>query len=179
MPFDGSNLAPSSAQEVLEAALSASGLGMIDTRRLDEHKVEQLRAHQPGWAYRHRGALISAQAIFLLAGLTALIGACAAGLHGYRLMLGCVPLALALSLPLIPLRGPAEWRESADPDLQRVHPAIRLRALRLKEQLPEVNFQIGELFQDRIRLDPYLLADYRGAQTVLGIWDGEVVIAGA
>jgi len=177
MPFDGSNLAPSSAQEVLEAALSASGLGRIDARRLDEHKMAQLRAHPPGWAYRHRGALISAQAILLLAGLTALIGACAAGLHGYRLILCCAPLASALSLPLIPFRGAAQWRESADPDLERVHPAIRRRALRLKEQLPEVDFQVGELFQDRIRLDPYLLADYRGAQTVLGIWDGDALIA--
>jgi hypothetical protein len=157
--------------------MSASGLGMIDTRRLDEHKIDQLRAHRPGWAYRHRVALTSAQAILLLAGLTVFIGACSAGLYGYGLIASCAPLGLALSLPLIPVRGPAQWRESADPDLQRVHPVIRQRALRLKEQLPEVDFRIGELFQEHIRLDPYLLADYRGAQTVLGIWDGEVLIA--
>lgn len=177
MPFDGLNLNPGSAQEVLAAAMAASGLTIGDTRRLDEHKIEQLRAHPPGWAYRHRAALTSAQAILLLVGLTAFIAACTARVYGYGLILGAVPLGLALSLPLIPLRGPAAWRESADPDLQRVHPAIRRSALRLKEQLPEVEFRIGELFQDRVRLDPYLLADYRGAQTVLGIWDGEVLIA--
>lgn len=179
MPFDGLNLTPGSAQEVLEAAMSASGLTMSDTRRLDEHKIEQLRAHQAGWAYRHRVALTSAQAIILLVGLTSFIAACTAGVYGYGLIVGAAPLGLALSLPLIPLRGPAEWRESADPDLQRVHPAIRQSALRLKEQLPDVDFRIGELFQDHVRLDPYLLADYRGAQTVLGIWDGEVLIASA
>lgn len=177
MPFDGSNLSPVSAHEVLKAAMSARGLRMIDPRRLDEHKVEQLRAHQPGWAYRHRVAVAAAQTILLLAGLSALAVACSAGVYGYGLIIWGAAAGLALSLTLMPVRGPARWRESANQDLQRVHPTIRQSASRLKEQLPEVDFRIGELFQDRIRLDPYLLADYRGAQTVLGIWDGETLIA--
>jgi hypothetical protein len=38
---------------------------------------------------------------------------------------------------------------------------------------------LGELIQDRITLDPYLVAEYGEDRAVLGIWDGDTLIAPA
>ena len=62
---------------------------------------------------------------------------------------------------------------------KQVHPVIRESALRLQEKLPGVKFKLGELIQDRVTLDPHLIAEYDGEQAVLGIWEGEKLIAGS
>ena len=54
---------------------------------------------------------------------------------------------------------------------------MRDAALRLQRRLPGVGFIEGELFQERVRLDPYLVAEYGDARVVLAIWDEDRVIA--
>jgi len=176
MPFDGSQLvlAPRS---LLQAALSEARLVPIDAAFLEEHKVRQLREHPPGWIYRHSHILLPAQALVLLAGIVSYGLLCSINQAIWGLTIGLVTFGLAVASLSIPMRGPARWRERPDDELLTVHPDIRSAAERLKDILPDTEFIIGELFQDRIRLDPYLLAEYRGAQVVLGIWDEDKLIA--
>jgi hypothetical protein len=178
MPFDGTNLALS-ARDLLQAAASASGLRPIDRDALGRHKADQILRHPAAWAYKHNARLQLGQAIVMLAGMIVVMALFSAQQYPWGLSIGLMTLGVAALPILLPVRGPAEWTERDAGDLRAVHPAVRGVALRLKQELPEVRFYLGELFQDRIRLDPYLLAEYRGAKIVLGIWDGDEVIASA
>ena len=86
-------------------------------------------------------------------------------------------LAFAIAQSAITVRGPALWRERAIMNLDVVHPAIRAAARRLQKRLPGVSFQLGELTQDRVTLDPYLIAEYGNERAILGIWDGDRLIS--
>jgi hypothetical protein len=176
MPFDGVPLI-ASAEDVLDTACAASGVVRIDYDTLERHKAVQLLAHPPGWGYRHRAAVVLAQAAVLAVGvfLFMLLSGHDAGQAGLDCLFGALGIA-ALPL-LVRARGPARWVERDAPTLEGVHPEIRERALRLKARLPESGFRVGELFQDRILLDPYLVIDHRGATAIIGIWEGERVIA--
>lgn len=167
----------SSAQHILERAASASGLAALDPRFLEAHKSDQLRRHPAGWVHRHAIAVQLCQPVVLLAGV---LGFGFLGAHG---MIGSAIACLVLAFPpailplLISTRGPARWEETWDPDLERVHPEVREVARRLKANLPSACLVLGELYQDRIRLDPYLVAEYRGARIMLGIWeDGRLIL---
>jgi hypothetical protein len=175
MPFDGAILA-SSAEEMLDAACAASGVQRIDYDTLERHKAVQLCLHPPGWSYRHRAVVVLAQAAVLAVGVTLfmLLSGHDAGQAGLDCLFGALGVA-ALPL-LLRARGPARWVERDAPALEGVHPEIRERALRLKARLPEAGFRVGELFQDRILLDPYLVIDHRGATAIVGIWEGERVV---
>lgn len=175
MPFDGANRA-STAQELLEAALWAGGLRLIDPSILDDYKAEQVRRHPPGWVYRHRGSVQLVQAIALMAGLVAFITLFSSDRYAWGLSIAVLTFGLAVAPMLVPVRGSARWKIRLAEDLSAMPPEIGSAALRLREQLPEVSFRLGELFQDRVNLDPYLVADYRGAQALLGIWEGERLI---
>jgi hypothetical protein len=175
MPFDGATLA-FSAEDALDAACAASGVVRIDYDTLERHKAAQLRLNPPGWSYRHRAAVVLGQAAVLATGviLFMLVSAHDSGQAALDCLFGALGIA-ALPL-LVRARGPARWVERDAPTLEGVHPAIRERALRLKAKLPEAGFRVGELFQDRILLDPYLVIDHRGATAIIGIWDGERVV---
>jgi hypothetical protein len=175
MPFDGANLALS-AQDLLEAAMSASGLTLVNPGLLGKHKAEQIRQHPPGWVYRHSRSVQLVQAVALLAGAISFFLLCSADQYGWGAAAGLLTFGLAVAPLLVPVRGPAQWQERVDPDLSAVPAVVRDAALRLKDELPEVGFRLGELFQDRVNLDPYLVADYRGARVLLGIWEDERVI---
>ncbi len=176
MPFDGSQLVLP-ARSLLQAAMSEAGLAPIDAAFLDEHKARQVREHPPGWIYRHSHILLPVQALVLLAGLASYGLLCSINQAIWGLGVGLVTFGLAVASLSMRVRGPAQWQERPEDDLLAVPPEVRAAAERLKDVLPETEFIIGELFQDRIRLDPYLLAEYRGARVVLGIWDGDRLIA--
>jgi hypothetical protein len=173
MPFDAAR----SPQDILETALAASGLEHVDLARLEAHKLEQVRCHPAGWLYRHALAVQVSQSWLLLSGIVALGLLGAHELTSWGIAVAAATFLLALAPLLVPTRGPARWRERLTWDFRIVHPAVAERALRLKRQFPDVRFFLGELYQDRVKLDPYLVAEYRGARVVVGIWDGERLIA--
>jgi hypothetical protein len=176
MPFDGATFVLSE-QDVLESAMSASGLEPVDPCFLYRHKAEQIRLHPPGWAYRHQQAVALAQVAVLLASVGLFVVLLSAHLIPSGVGAGLAMFGLGSSALFLPVKGPARWRERATDDPREAPPAIREAALRLQRRLPEIGFVVGELFQDRIRLDPYLVAKYGNARVVLGIWDGHEVIA--
>ncbi len=168
-----------SAQSILERAALASGIAALDLRFLEAHKLDQLRRHPPSWLYRHYVAAQVCQPFLLLAGVLAFGFVGASG----RMLPAIACLFLIFPLAIVPLlisaRGPARWQESWDPDLSLVHPEVREVARRLKAHQPETCLVLGELYQDRTRLDPYLVAEYRGARILLGIWEDERLILSA
>lgn len=182
MPFDGANLVLS-AQEVLDSVLSADGLEPIEPCVLARHMAEQVRRHPAGWVYRHQRAVESAQVAVLMAGVMSFIVLFAADRVAWGAAAALAAFALGLMPLLAPVKGPARWREriidDLRDDLREVPAAIRAPALLLQHRLPEASFVVGELYQDRVRLDPYLLVEYGDARAILGIWDGNRLIARA
>jgi hypothetical protein len=175
MPFDG-RTAALTIPNTLEAALIQSGIEPIDSRVLDAHKAEELRRHPAGWFYRHRVAVQIAILVLLIAVLVGVLALASedpvVGFAAAVTLLGALIAQSAL-----PVRGPALWQERTINDLGTVHPLLRDSARRLRRHLPGVSFTLGELIQDRITLDPYLIAEYGGDRAVLGIWDGDTLIA--
>jgi len=88
-------------------------------------------------------------------------------------------VAIAMTPAFVRVKGPAEWKERLEPRLRDVPSSIRVKALLLKREVPQMRFFVGELFQQQTKLDPYLVAEYQGERLVLGIWDGEQVIISA
>jgi hypothetical protein len=178
MPFDGANFALSE-HDLLDSAAYESGLKPIDWRFLDRHKVDQIRRHPPGWAYRHQQAFALAQVAVLLASVGLFVVLLSANEVPCGFVAGLAMFGLGSSALFFPVRGPARWRERPTRDLHEVPAVIRRGADQLQHRLPGVGFVIGELYQEQVRLDPYLVAEYGNARVVLGIWDGDRVIARA
>jgi hypothetical protein len=176
MPFDGTKLAPS-AEDALALACAVSGVAAIDPDALERHKAAEMERHPPGWMYRHGKAVVLAQGALLLIAAGSFCALSSNGRLASGVAVGLICLCLMMLPMFLPVRGPAQWRERAADGLDGVHPAVRERALRLSRRLDGVSFALGELFQDRVTLDPYLVADYRGVRAVVGIWDGETLIA--
>ncbi len=171
MPFDAAR----SPQDILDTAVAVSGLERLDLAVLESHKLEQVHSHPPGWLYRHAIGVQLGQSWLLLTGIAALGLLGANGLTDWGIAVAIATFLFAVAPLLVPTRGPARWCERLTWDFRAVHPAVAERALMLKRQFPEVRFFLGELYQDRVKLDPYLVAEYRGARVLLGIWDGERV----
>ena len=176
MPLDGANFVIP-AQQVLDAAAAAGELRPPPAAFLERHKEEQLNQHRAGWVYRHRRPIEVALALVMLAGVIGFFVLFSTHLPVAGCAAGVVGLAAATAPMLARVQGPARWRERADPDLVDVHPTVREQAHRLQQHLPEVGFTVGELFRERVTLDPYLVAEFEGARIVLGIWEGDRVIA--
>jgi hypothetical protein len=141
------------------------------------HKALEVRRHPAGWAYRHRRAVALAQVAVLLTAIAGFLAFFSIGRIGSGGTAGIAGAVLGFAPLFVVGRGPARWRERGIADLSEGPAAIRVPALELQQRLPEVGFRIGELYQDRVRLDPYLVAEYGPARLVLGIWDGDAITA--
>jgi hypothetical protein len=176
MPFDGANFAFSD-HKLLQAAVFASGQRPIDPMLLDRHKTEQIRLNPASWAYRHQQAVALAQVAVLLASVGVFVVLLSAHAVPWGFVIGLAMFTVGSSLLFLPVKGPARWRERETADLTDVPAVIRRSAEQLRQRLPGVGFVVGELFQERVRLDPYLIAEYGSARVVLGIWEGDRIIA--
>ena len=163
----------------LDRAIASLGIQAIPSELLQRHKLEQLGRHPPGWIHAHQVAIRFTQSLALAIGLLgfAMLRAVGAPSLAFATMVGMV--AVVLVPMLVRSQGPASWRERLDRDLVNVHPELRHVALNIRRVLPDVAFYVGELRQDRVLLDPYLIAECRGQRAILGIWDGEALIAKA
>ena len=173
MPFDSLTLAP---QDQLQIAASKAGLEIVDLVLLERHKSAEIKRREPGWAYRHRAILRMAFGISVIAGFIGFLLLDGQGFTFPALAMAASVASLVVAVLTIPMRGPAHWQERAEPDLASVHPRVARSARALREQLPEAEFRIGELFQRQVKLDPYLIAVYGNERLLLGIWDGDDLI---
>jgi hypothetical protein len=181
MPFDGVTVklpaVKFSAQDVLEEALFASGREPINPCLLSRHKAEQILRHAPGWAYRHQQVVALAQIAVLLMSVALFVILLSAHLVQWGLVGALTMFSAGASLLFVPVKGPARWRERSLMDLRGLPMPIREAAEDLQRRVPRVGFTIGELYQERVKLDPYLVAEYGSGRVVLGIWDGDRIIA--
>ncbi len=183
MPFDGASFVllrhdvSQLRRDRLQSAMCASGLKPVDVAFLAWHKAEQIRRNPAGWAYRHQQVVALAQVAVLLASVSLFVALLSLHQVPSGFVCGVTMFALGSSVLFFPVKGPAEWRERRINDFSAVPPAIREAAERLESRLPSVGFVVGELFQEKVKLDPYLVAEYGNARVVLGIWDGDKVIA--
>ena len=175
MPVDGRVAV--TIRDNLELAIIESGVEAVDPAVLDAHKATEIQKHPADWLYRHRRAVQVTSLVLLIAGLVAGIALASAEHQGLALLVAFLPPSFIIAQSNVSVRGPAVWRERTINDLSVAHPAIQRAAWRLQERLPEVSFRLGELIQGRTTLDPYLIAEYRNQRVVLGIWDGECLIA--
>jgi len=178
MPLDGATLTKS-PQNILQAAALLSGLRPIEPRVLDRHKAEQVRQHPPGWLYRNRILVQWMQMNLVMTAPVILAILLEFDFTTLGPALASMLFALAITPVLIPIKGRAEWKEELDNEFRHVPHSIRDKAFLLKQNVPEVKFYVGELLQDRVKLDPYLVAVFEREYLVLGIWDRDTVIAAA
>ncbi|MGE0224257.1 MAG: hypothetical protein AB7S57_13410 [Acetobacteraceae bacterium] len=183
MPFDVlTNILPPAR---LSEVLVQYGLTPVSNDALERHKRAQLERFGPSFWYRHHhwlgiGLLVSIGCMAATAGLSSQ-AAPGSPIPPYLTLGWMVVVALLIGGGTIRLRSgshweerwvPAAWLESYD-----VPPSIAARARLLQRDLPGSTLIMGELMQESVLLDPYLVLEHRGERICLGIWDGDEVIA--
>jgi len=185
MPFDA--LVAPAQTAPLSDALARHGIKTVPADTLAAHKQAQLERFGPSFWYRHRQ--------WLAIGLLTPIGGTVLGAGLVSATPSASPLPAMLCLGIILMSGfaglilsdrlrlragshweerwlPADWLESS-----AVPEPIAVTARLLQNDLPGSTLIVGELVQESVVVDPYLLLDYDGQQVCLGIWDESGVIA--
>lgn len=183
MPFDA--LVAATRPKTLAEVLQDQGLSPVNWQTLVEHKHAQLEKFRSGFWQQHQ--------TWLPVGLLGSVG-CMAATGGFTnqlmpasvlpswLTLGwmCV---IALLVVFGVFRGHAGsfWEERwvAGGWLRGlgVPEPIAAVALSLHRDAPGSTLILGELIQEQVVLDPYLLLERNGEVVCLGIWDGGRIIA--
>jgi hypothetical protein len=183
MPFDA--LVAPARPRLLADVLQDQGLSPVSWQTLAEHKRAQLEKFRPSFWQQHQ--------IWLPVGLLGSVGCMAAsGGFANRIMPSSVlpswlTLAWMCVIALLVLfgvfRGHAgsHWEERwvAGGWLRGlgVPQPIAAIALSLHREAPGSALILGELIQEDVVLDPYLLLEHDGELVCLGIWDDGRIIA--
>jgi hypothetical protein len=159
----------------LERVLQELGIVPVSAVALSRHRRAMLKANPAHWVHRQVDALFGSAVFLGVAGTMA-------GLFTqyYWLLLSMlIPVAFIGVVSSIRLRGPSQWVEKPVtlPQIDKDAPAeIAALARRLKAEMPTVIFRMGELIQDRVVLDPYLIVSDGDTEACVGIWlDGSTV----
>ena len=179
MPFDALTLPRSLKQTAQDL-----GITPIPQQVLAFYKQQQRNRYPGSWWYRY-GDLGAALMLctfalalttcggcllaYVATGITALAVISSAG-FAILFLLG---LSGALSRNGLMVKGPAFWveYEIGDPEVVGVPAKIAARAKQIIDRMPDARLIIGDLRQENISLDPYLVVRYEFEQIVLGIWD--------
>jgi hypothetical protein len=153
----------------------------VPLEALEAHKRAQLERFAPSFWYQHQ--------TWLPVGLIGSVGCMAASgglVHSMapQLSLGwlCV-MTLLVVFGVFRVSAGAEWEERRVApeglDAAGVPGRIAAVARALCRETPQAALILGELKQQEVVLDPYLLLERDGERVCLGIWDGERVTAAA
>jgi hypothetical protein len=165
----------------LTGAVGRLGLAPIPAAFLAVHREDQVRRHPPSFLYSHRwiAPLLTISSFAVSVAGAALVGTPLAAIT--VILAGMLPALGGIVLASRKVRAEAYWveRRISENGLAgaRVPRAIRETAYALKREFPPARLILGELRQDTVVLDPYLIAEYGDDRVVLGIWDGSEVIA--
>ncbi len=165
----------------LTGALANLGITPISLDELDRHRLAQVRAHPASFLYRHRwiAPLLTVSSFGVSVAGAAVVGTSVAAVS--VILAGMLPALAGIILASRKVRGEAYWVErrlfERDLALAKVPPAIGRIARTVKREFPPARLILGELRQDTVVLDPYLIAECGDERVVLGIWDGDQVIA--
>ena len=184
MPFDA--LLASSEPRTLAQVLDDRCIVPIDPVILAAHKQAQLARYQPSFWQRHEAwlpiALVgSVGCMAASGGLTRGFAADASLLASAPSLIWMSSFALLIVFGVFRVRAGAYWQERTVPveDLNRLGvPAdIAATAWLLHRDLPGSDLILGELVQQEVVVDPYLVVMCNGEMACLGIWDDDGVIA--
>ncbi len=184
MPFDAL-LAPSEPR-TLAQTLDDRCIVPIGVEALAAHKRAQLDRYQASFWHRHEAwlpiALVgSVGCMAASGGLTHGIAADASLLVWSPSLIWMSSFALLIVFGVFRVRAGAYWQERTVPveDLNRlgVPSEIAATASLLHRDLPESDLILGELVQQEVVLDPYLVVMCNDEMACLGIWDDDGVIA--
>lgn len=186
MPFDAL-LAPPEPR-TLGQTLDDRCIVPIGWAHLAAHKQAQLARYQPSFWQRHEAwlpiALVgSIGCMAASGGLTHQIVADASLLSWCPTLIWMSSFALLIVFGVFRVRAGAYWQERSVPveDLDRlgVPAEIATTARTLHSDVPGSELVLGELVQQEVVLDPYLIVTCDAEMACLGIWDEQGVIARA
>jgi hypothetical protein len=184
VPFDALVAPPE--PKTLAQALDDRCIAPIGWANLAAHKQAQLARYQPSFWQRHEAwlpiALVgSVGCMAASGGLTHRIVAETSLLSWCPTLIWMGSFALLIVFGVFRVRAGAHWQERNVPleDLGGlgVPEDIASTASRLHRDVPGSELVLGELIQQEVVLDPYLILVCDTEMVCLGIWDDAGVIA--
>jgi hypothetical protein len=186
MPFDAL-VAPAQPQ-LLSEVLAEHGVTPVGQDLLEAHKQAQLDRFAPSFWFRHQPLLPAALlgsvgCMAASGGLTQRMLPGGSPVSGWLTLAWMCVIGLLIGAGVFRVRAGSHWEERWVPanwlrDLGVPEP-IALLAREMSRKLPGSSLILGELKQEHVVLDPYLLLDCDGTQVCLGIWDEGGIIAAA
>jgi len=179
MPFDALVISqPVSLAEYLDD----EGIVPVSMDQLDSHKRSMLQRHrQSTWLTPVPYTLIGATAaagldLFVGGGWALLPATIICGLMiGFASALLCAGIASLLDIRLL---GKPYWLETPLIRVNEIPIEIATVVRHVRATMPPNAMLIyGELVQDEVVLDPYLILQVNGVRACLGIWMHDTVIA--
>ena len=184
MPFVAL-VAPPQLQS-LSDAVEACGVRPVGLDVLQAHKQAQLERFAPSFWYRHQPVLPvallgSVACMAVTGGVTQRMAAGGSAVSGWLTLGWMCIIAMLIGAGVFRVRAGSHWEERWVPvewlrGLGVPEPIARV-ARELCRELPGTALILGELKQEHVVLDPYLLIECDGEQVCLGIWDGDEVVA--
>lgn len=184
MPFDA--LVAPREPRTLAQTLDDRGIVPVGWTDLAVHKQAQLGRHQPSFWQRHEAwlpiALVgSVGCMAASGGLTRGIATDASLQAWTPTLIWLGSFVLLIVFGVFRVRAGAVWQQRNVPaeDLDRlgVPQAIAATARTLNRDLPGSELVLGELIQQQVVLDPYLILTCNDEMACLGIWDDQRVVA--
>jgi hypothetical protein len=184
MPFDA--LVAPAQPKLLPDVLADLGITPISLELLEAHKQAQLDRFAPSFWYRHQPMLPAALlgsvgCMAATGGLTQRMMSEASPVPGWLTLAWMCVIAMLIGAGVFRVRAGSHWQERWVPvDWLRglgVPEPIALLARDLSRRVPGSALILGELIQEHVVLDPYLLLERDGEQVCIGIWEGGRIVA--
>ena len=184
MPFDA--LVAPERPKLLAEILADHGITPVSLETLAAHKHAQLERFAPSFWYRHQPVLPvallgSVGCMAATGGLAERMAGGASPLSGWLTLGWMCVIGLLIGAGVFRVRAGAHWEERWVP-AEWLHglgvpEPIAALAREISWKVPGTALILGELKQEYVVLDPYLLVEWDGEQVCLGIWDGDEIVA--
>ena len=184
MPFDA--LVAPAQPLLLSDVIADRGIAPVSQEVLAAHKQAQLDRFAPSFWYRHQpvlpAALLGSVACMAVSGgLSQRMMEDGSAVSGWLTLAWMSVIAMLIGAGVFRVRAGSHWEE-------RWVPVEWLRGLGVPEpiaalareayrEVPGTAIILGELKQEHVVLDPYLLVERDGEQVCLGIWEGDTIVA--
>jgi hypothetical protein len=175
MPFDAL-LAPQRPR-LLAEILADCGITPVPMETLGAHRQAQLEHFAPSFWHHHQTwlpvGLIGSVVCMALSG----------GTSSWLSLFWLSVMTLLIVFGVFRVSAGARWEERVVEPGSLIELGVPLGVARLARELQGQadgsELILGELLQEQVELDPYLVLRYRGERVCLGIWDGRRVLAAA
>jgi lysylphosphatidylglycerol synthetase-like protein (DUF2156 family) len=173
MPFDA--LLEPQRPRLLADILADQGIMPVPLETLAAHRQAQLERFAPSFWYQHQA--------WLPVGLigSVLCMALSGGTSSWLTLFWVSVMTLLIVFGVFRVSAGARWEERVVAAQALIALGVPLGIARLacelQGQAEGSDLILGELLQEQVELDPYLVLRYRGERVCLGIWDGGRVLA--